>query len=44
KYRRKIEVKSENVFKTKNAVKPSEEGEEDPEKKEYMGGPIKIKI
>ncbi|CAG8714119.1 2478_t:CDS:2, partial [Dentiscutata erythropus] len=33
----KIEAKSENVFKAKNAVKPSEEGEEDPEEKEYMG-------
>ncbi|RIB09522.1 hypothetical protein C2G38_2267674 [Gigaspora rosea] len=44
KYRGKIEAKSENVFKAKNAVKPSEKGEEDPEEKEYMGGPIKIKI
>ncbi|RIB05477.1 hypothetical protein C2G38_2219571 [Gigaspora rosea] len=44
KYREKIEAKSENVFKAKNAVKPPEEGEEDPEEKEYMGGLIKIKI
>ncbi|RIB01140.1 hypothetical protein C2G38_2297601 [Gigaspora rosea] len=44
KYRGKIRAKSENVFKAKNAVKPPEEGEEDPEEKEYMGGLIKIKI
>ncbi|RIB04471.1 hypothetical protein C2G38_2222263 [Gigaspora rosea] len=44
KYRGKIGVKSENVFKAKNAVKPHEEGKEDPEEKEYIGGPIKIKI
>ena len=45
KYRGKIGAKSENTFKAKNTVtKPPEEGEEDPEEKEYMGGRIKIKI
>ncbi|CAB5210402.1 unnamed protein product [Rhizophagus irregularis] len=44
-YRGKVEAKSENVFKMKKyPVKAPEEGEEDPEEKEYMGGPIKIKI
>ncbi|CAI2176066.1 3361_t:CDS:2, partial [Funneliformis geosporum] len=44
KYRRKIEVKSENDFIKKYPIKALEEGEEDLEEKEYMGGPIKIKI
>ncbi|CAG8502955.1 12872_t:CDS:2, partial [Dentiscutata heterogama] len=44
KYCGKIEAKSENIFKAKNAVKPPEEDKEDPKKKEYIGGPIKIKI
>ncbi|PKB92644.1 hypothetical protein RhiirA5_443929, partial [Rhizophagus irregularis] len=44
-YRGKVEAKSENIFKMKKyPVKAPEEGEEDPEEKEYMGGPIKIKI
>ena len=45
KYREKIGAKSENTFKVKNTVtKPPEEGEKDLEEKEYMSGPIKIKI
>ncbi|CAI2184225.1 17819_t:CDS:2, partial [Funneliformis geosporum] len=44
KYREKIGAKSENIFKKKNTVKAPEEGEEDLEENEYMGGPIKIKI
>ncbi|CAI2195994.1 18211_t:CDS:2, partial [Funneliformis geosporum] len=44
KYCGKIGVKSEKTFKVKFAVKPPEKGEEDPEEKEYMGDPIKIKI
>ncbi|RIB19688.1 ribonuclease H-like domain-containing protein [Gigaspora rosea] len=37
----KLEMKEEIL---KIIVKGTEEGEEDPEEKEYMGGPIKIKI
>jgi hypothetical protein len=44
KYRGKIGAKSENDFVKKYPVKALEEGEEDLEEKEYMGGPIKIKI
>ncbi|CAI2187846.1 3469_t:CDS:2 [Funneliformis geosporum] len=44
KYREKIGAKSENIFKKRSTVKVSEEGKEDPEEKEYLGGPIKIKI
>ncbi|PKK56360.1 ribonuclease H-like protein, partial [Rhizophagus irregularis] len=44
KYRGKIGAKSENDFVKKYPVKAPEEGEEDPEVKDYMGGPIKIKI
>ncbi|CAI2163789.1 3471_t:CDS:2 [Funneliformis geosporum] len=44
KYRGKIGAKSENDFVKKYPVKALEEGEENPEEKEYMGGPIKIKI
>ncbi|CAI2190257.1 10081_t:CDS:2, partial [Funneliformis geosporum] len=44
KYRGKIGAKSENDFMKKYPVKAPEEGEEDPEVKDYMGGPIKIKI
>ncbi|CAG8634046.1 14100_t:CDS:2, partial [Acaulospora morrowiae] len=39
-----IGVKSENIFKVKNTIKSPEKGEEDLEKKEYIGRPIKIKI
>ncbi|CAI2187090.1 13490_t:CDS:2, partial [Funneliformis geosporum] len=44
KYRGKIGAKSENDFLKKHPVKAPEEGEEDLEEKEYMGGPIRIKI
>ncbi|CAI2192640.1 7082_t:CDS:2, partial [Funneliformis geosporum] len=44
KYRGKIGAKSENDFVKKHPVKTPEEGEEDLEEKEYMGGPIRIKI
>ncbi|PKY33735.1 hypothetical protein RhiirB3_395034, partial [Rhizophagus irregularis] len=44
KYRGKIGAKSENDYMKKYPVKAPEKGEEDPEEKEYMGGPIKIKI
>ncbi|RGB24680.1 hypothetical protein C1646_772735 [Rhizophagus diaphanus] len=44
KYREKIGAKSENDYMKKYPVKAPEEGEEDPEENEYMGGPIKIKI
>ena len=45
KYRGKIGAKSENNFKKKkNTIKAPEEGEEDTEVKEYLGGPIEIKI
>ncbi|CAI2184664.1 297_t:CDS:1 [Funneliformis geosporum] len=44
KYYRKIEENSKNAFKAKNVVKHSEKGEEDLKEKEYIGGPIKIKI
>ncbi|CAI2200836.1 14707_t:CDS:2, partial [Funneliformis geosporum] len=37
-------AKSENDFVIKYPVKAPEEGEEDLEEKEYMGGPIRIKI
>ncbi|RGB22170.1 hypothetical protein C1646_678030, partial [Rhizophagus diaphanus] len=43
KYRGKIGAKSENDYIKKYPVKTPEKGE-DPEEKEYMGGPIKIKI
>ncbi|CAI2195552.1 19507_t:CDS:2, partial [Funneliformis geosporum] len=44
KYCGKIGAKSENNFMKKYPVKAFEKSEEDPEEKEYMGGPIKIKI
>src|SRR5437868_7000547 len=44
KYCGKIGMKSENYFKKRGTVKASEEGKEDPEEKEYLGGPIKVKI
>ncbi|RIB08439.1 hypothetical protein C2G38_2211662 [Gigaspora rosea] len=44
KYRGKIEAKSENNFNKKSEKYTTEEGEEDPEEKEFMMGPIKIKI
>ena len=44
KYRGKIGAKSENDYMKKYPVKAPEEGEEDPEEKEYMGSQIKIKI
>jgi len=44
KYRGKIRAKSKNDFVKKYPVKVLEEGEKDLEEKEYMDGPIKIKI
>src|SRR4051812_43184748 len=45
KYREKIGAKSENNFKKKkNTIKAPKEGEEDTEVKEYLEGPIEIKI
>ena len=39
-----ILLKSENFFKKRSTVKASEKGKENPEEKEYLGGPIKVKI
>ncbi|CAI2187674.1 3248_t:CDS:2, partial [Funneliformis geosporum] len=44
KYCEKIGAKSKNAFKAKVAIKPPEESEKDLEEKEYISGPIKIKI
>ncbi|CAI2181959.1 4299_t:CDS:2, partial [Funneliformis geosporum] len=39
-----LRAKSKNAFKAKVAIKPPEESEKDLEEKEYISGPIKIKI